>query len=256
MSYQFWENFVKDWNLGRTSIRGWTDPNLIPLLNSISTGSCSIDYIPEPWWGNDGSQPLHSIIINYNPGQGGPHQAKPTLYNGSYASSIVNAGVFPKTDRWHEHKRAMPILDSLHRLGYVPGGYSIRNHLSIELIPWHTFGISGGGFWKYVQKNIIPIYENVICFSANEANRICNHKLHSVVLIRMSAYSFDRIAMLLNNAGITTTCIHPGVSVGNAKYAEYSIFRLSNTRFITIWGARLRNNMPIPEDLDGIISRL
>ena len=256
MSYSYWEGFVREWDAGTTAILDWSDPSLIPLMNNVSAKTHAIDYIPEPWWGNDGSQPLHSVIINYNPGQGRSIQAKPTPYRNSYAFDIVNAKAFPKTARWHEQKRALPILDSLCRQQYIKKGYSLQNHLSIELIPWHTSGISADGYWKYVADNIRPIFEHVLCFAADQASRIANPKLKSIVLVRMSAASFDRIALLLNKVSIGTTCINGRISVGSANYAEYSISCLPNTRFFPIWGATLRNNMPYVVDIDGIINRL
>lgn len=256
MCYVYWENFIRAWDAGTSSILGWSDPNSIPLMNNVSAGTRANAYIPEPWWGNDGSQEIHSVIINYNPGQGGIVQMKPTPFRNSYALDIVNAKAFPRTVQWHEKKRALPILDSLCRLHYIKKGYSLQNHLSIELIPWHTSGTSVDGYWKYVENNIQPIYEHVICFAADQARRVSNTKLKSKVLVRMSANSFDKIASLLNKAGIHTNCINSGVVVGNAKYAEYAIAQLPDVRFYPIWGTKLRNNLPSAADLDNILRQL
>lgn len=257
MSYPTWETFITKWYHKRYSIQGWSNPQDTPLYNDNEKRESTIDFIPEPWWGNDGSTELHSVIINYNPGKAGPKQARTKVpYKGSYAADIVIPPYLSDTADWHERKRALPILDALHDLGFIPSGYNLQNHLSIELIPWHTSGINGTGYWAYVKNNIKRIYEDVICFAASESKKISNSKLKGVVLLRMSEKSFKRIKAYLTKKGITVTLKNPAKSEGKAKYVEYSITSLPDIRFILIWGAGIRNNLPNHADLKTIIASI
>ncbi|MBR5035494.1 MAG: hypothetical protein IKX71_09335 [Bacteroidales bacterium] len=99
MNYNYWNIFVLGWSVGKKSIGGWTNPNSISLYNDSSQKDKSSLYIPEPWWGNDGSAPLHSVIINYNPGKAQSFQisgAVRVLH--SYATEIVNSGLLSRTE--------------------------------------------------------------------------------------------------------------------------------------------------------------
>jgi len=82
MSYNYWNDFINQWKAlpGKEytnptpihpfdKICGWSNPNLMVLMNSSSLLDFSLCYIPEPWWGNDGTHPLNSVVINYNAGQ-------------------------------------------------------------------------------------------------------------------------------------------------------------------------------------------
>lgn len=66
--YQIWENLIRQWSAsGR--LGAWTDPDNVPLYNDDNGGALSSSYLPEPWWGNDGTKELHCVVVNYNPGQ-------------------------------------------------------------------------------------------------------------------------------------------------------------------------------------------
>ena len=184
MSYNYWNQFINDWFKGSNTFPGWTP----------TKGTLSADYIPEPWWGNDGTKPLHSVVINFNPGQGGCCQLRSNLinyYKGSYANDFVNNTTMqpnPKcwpnnTREWHCKKRAIPVLQ---HLGLSNSLINIDSHLSVELIPWHSNNIAGNHYRNYLKKNITAIYKNSICFAAHEAARIQNPKLNNVVLLKMS----------------------------------------------------------------------
>ena len=92
--YNAWESCIADWYAGRP-MGTWTGPNTIPLLNNIALGTKSSDYIPEPWWGNDNIEiDLHSVVINFNPGQGENIQHRNVMpYHYDYAKDIVHSGV-------------------------------------------------------------------------------------------------------------------------------------------------------------------
>lgn len=117
MFYTYWNDFIKKWFSGCKNIDGWTEP----------AGKLSSHYIPEPWWGNDDSQPLHSIVVNFNPGKGGFPQKRENLtkvFKSSYANDIVNNTTIQSgskewpncTRNWNLKKRAIPILQHLDML--------------------------------------------------------------------------------------------------------------------------------------------
>ena len=124
IGYNPWESCIADWYAGRP-MGTWTDPNTIPLLNNIALGTKSSDYIPEPWWGNhDMDIPLHSVVINFNPGRGENIQHRTAIsYHGSYAIDIVDSGYLHKTANRHENRRALPILNALKRIGVLSEDY-------------------------------------------------------------------------------------------------------------------------------------
>lgn len=69
--YDYWDEFVKCWlryksgSLALNDIKGWSIPK---FSQNGGSNDSTIDYLPEPWWGNNGMQPLQSVVINYNPG--------------------------------------------------------------------------------------------------------------------------------------------------------------------------------------------
>ena len=259
MSYNYWENFIKNWSAQKVS-QGWTDPDNMPLYNNPDKKDLTSLYIPEPWWGNDGTKPLHSVVINFNPGEGGPCQERGVIpYNGSYANDIVNnPNVLPCTRKWHANKRAKPILDALYNLGYIKVGYGLENHLSIELLPWHTANAQDKAYTQYQQMNINMVFEKVICFAANESRRIANKKLKNVVIMRMNGGRaksvFEEMRKRIPNFQYKSQTLHV-TPCGNGKYMEFQIHShgLNDIRFICIWGPRSRNNFPPKSALEDIL---
>ncbi len=252
MSYNYWNQFINDWFKGCTNFPGWKAPN----------GTLSADYIPEPWWGNDGTKPLHSVVINFNPGQGGCCQLRSNLinyYKGSYANDFVNNTKMqpnPKcwpnnTREWHCKKRAIPVLQ---HLGLNNSLINIESHLSIELIPWHSNNIAGNDYRNYLKQNIKAIYKNSICFAAHEAARIQNPKLNNVVLLKMSGGFTQSLLDLLKKANCCNYNILKAVSLGNAAFMEFTLSTLPDTTFVSIWGRYSRNNFP--EQMKTIISQI
>ena len=238
----------------------WSDPDTIPVLNNIALNTKSSNYIPEPWWGNHNIDiPLHSVVINFNPGRGEDIQLRNTVpYKGSYATDIVDSGCLPKTAKWHENRRALPILNALKRIGRVlPTDYipSLDNHLSVELIPWHTENTSATcGFGQYLQANILNVYEYAICFAAHESKRIKNDKLKNKVILKLSGSTTAMILDLLNGIGYRSV-VYPQQTVPGTRShcLEFTIDRLPGIRFFSIWGSDARNNFPKGSDLDYIL---
>lgn len=253
--YEYWEEFVSEWFKagGKPSfpLKCWTDPD--PVLGSVS------QYLPEPWWGNDGDEePLHCVVINYNPGEGGPNQEYSKLkhwYKSSYANDIVKtvgANLLTATADWHNSKRALPVLDILHDLGCISEPYSLRNHLSIELIPWHTK--DANKIDTYIHDNIEQVYEYCLKFAANESKRIANAKLKNKVLLRMSCTRTQWLLKELANIKHPSRIIGCGTSPkGDGHYMVFEICDIPDVQFISIWGSNTRNDFPEKNVLKDIL---
>ena len=258
IGYNTWESCIEDWYAGRP-MGTWTDPNTIPLLNNIALGTKSSDYIPEPWWGNhDMDIPLHSVVINFNPGQGENIQHRNVIpYHGDYGRDIVDSGCLSKTAKWHKNRRALPILNALKRIGELPTNYipSLDNHLSVELIPWHTENIGrASGFRNYLMANILNVYEYAICFAAHESKRIANEKLRNVVILKLSETNTNILLKLLNGIGYSSIASHKRTVPGTKSHClEFTIDRLPGIRFFSIWGSTSRNDFPVGKDMDYIL---
>lgn len=252
-NYKYWERFIKRWSCGGKAINGWTDPDLIPLYGNRKTLSST--YIPEPWWGNDGSSPLHSVVINLNPGRGYQLLMKSNVpYVKSYSKDIVKSGKLPVNDKWQMRYRAKPILDALLSLGVYSGNPSLSEHLSVELLPWHTPNV-GSSYDNYLKANIKSVFFNTICFAADQSRKIANKKLNSVVILRMSGNRTNRLLALLNKIGITSSIKRNGMTpTGKGRFIEFEFQRIEGVRFVSIWGPRSRNNFPPQADLIHIVN--
>lgn len=256
--YEAWEQFINDWYNGAT-VASWSDPNLIPLVNNPMTNSRSIDYIPEPWWGNhENNVPLHSVVVNFNPGQGDNFQHRSRIpFRGSYAHDIVDGNVLPLTEKWHALLRAKPIHSALSIINPTGcKGLSLKNHLSVELIPWHTRAITGCGFDDYLKQNARQIMEYSLMFAANESKRIANDKLRNVVILKMSKVNTDKLLCVLASAGYNyVSSFVKTVPDSSSHSYEFSIDCIPSVRFVSIWGEHAMNKFPNKSDLKYILEK-
>jgi hypothetical protein len=289
MSYTNWNDFITDWHRLPPSahggsaapalIRGWNNPNLIPIYNS-GAGDYSIKYIPEPWWGNNGQERLQSIVLNYNPGQAGPAQgyanAHLLLAGGSYsdfvASEVRNyvagsATMLPPTNNWHFVKRAIPIYRALVDTATITAYSSERDyyahHLSVELAPWHTKGVTGS-LLAYINANLRALFDDALFFAAEQSLRINNKKLNKKVIIRASGSRIDHLLKSLRFQGISNYTLHPfGTAAllhrGNGRCMRFMLSEINKRLgeqvvFLCIWGTTSRNDFPSRLDLKDIFS--
>ncbi len=256
--YQYWEDFISLWSKKKVQ-KDWTSPCPSLILNTPSALDLTTDYIPEPWWGNDGTKPLHSVAVNFNPGAGGCCQRRGIVpYVNSYADNVVNnTSILCQTRKWHETRRAKPILEALNRTGCIKGGYGLENHLSIELIPWHASNVDNS-YLQYLSDNIKAVYEHCICFAANESRRIDNYKLKNVVILRINDKKAEFLIKELNKIGMTSSISSSTCTTtdGHGKYTEFKIDNLSDIRFLCIWGVNSRNDFPPSTDMDDIIRKI
>ena len=275
MSYSSYNQLLKVWSKLSTytsnmpiNLANWGNSNLLPLMNVNSLNDLSLQYLPEPYWGNTGigDDELHSVVINYNPaaGSGIQHYThSQNLFGFKTYQEFVHAEVTKKssnlseTTNWHSKNRAMRVLNTLKRIKVldVSCEYSIANHLSIELIPWHTKDISQ--IDSYLFNNLNAVFDDCIKFSANEASRIENEKLKNVVILRMSG---DKTIKLLDEFQANKICTYKVISMGktqseNAKYLTFKIDILPNTQFLSIWN-RGFNTFSSNVDMDWIFQNV
>lgn len=280
MSYLFWNNFIDTWrNLPPNEylnphpvapydlLNGWTNPNLTPIYGTVNQGDLSLQYLPEPWWGNNGNHPLECVVLNYNPAglnynYHGNNAAQ--HFNNSRAlfgfqsySDFINCEVlnrslrFPGKYTFHYSNRARRVFDSLTRNSIALAGNNLENHLSIELAPWYT--PNSNLILPYVRFNTASIYKNCIMFAANESMRIHNHILRNKVIIRTSK---DSILKLLPSFGLYSIIYDRTTKSGDGRWFKFSLHAILNVEFICIWGPKSRNDFPPNLDLDQILNNL
>lgn len=275
MHYNYWNNFVDCWRALQYTeyinptplppyhqILGWSNPNLTPLMNSQTLADYSLIYLPEPWWGNNGSHVLNSVLINYNPGGGGGiqafHHVAELIGNVDYQSFANNeaTGVsnhFKATNRWHKDKRAGRIFNTLERIGIpLHGHHNLQNHLSIELIPWHT--PNSLTIRPYINANLQAIFDNSIIFSANESLRIQNTKLRNKVILRLNGNMTIKLLNDFVRHGICTYNVINPIGYTPSKkggFFKFKINSIPNVEFISIWG-KIGNDFPPNADMDWI----
>ena len=289
MSYAYWNDFVDTWRRLPISvfnqpipvspynvIAGWKNPNLIPLLGTKITGDMSLQYIPEPWWGNNGIHPLHSVVVNYNPGGGGEvqhHNQSSNLFGFPDYGSYVNDEVLRsdkrlrRTHTFHKGKRASRVFNTLEAIGInLNGNYSLENHLSIELIPWHTVNIDK--LRTYFSANLQTIYNHSLLFAAQEAKKIINVKLHNKVIVRISGTVIINLLneMVHNGFGhhaITAPLTYtykgcqPALIGGNGGYMKFKLDIEPSIDFICIWGTgKTGNDFPTKADMKWIFNNV
>ena len=267
--YDYWDRFVERWYNGTMKAEmlthncEWSDLCSIHLYNDCIGLPYSYDFLPEPWWGwnpeRNKNEYLHSVVINFNPGSGGDAQHRNCIaYSGSY-SGIVNGGILPATEKWHFSKRALPVLRALESLHYISGPYSIWNHLSIELLPWHT-KTADANYRKYITQgsNVKQIFEKVFMFAAKASSNIQNTKLKDKVIVKMNETNIAFVLKALAAVGYTSKITVPVTSCpgSDGKFLEFMIDRIPDTKFICIWGSKSRNNFPGKRAMEWILSNI
>jgi hypothetical protein len=280
MSYIFWNNFIDTWRCLPPNeylnhlplapynlLLGWTNPNLLPLYGTPNQRDLSLQYLPEPWWGNNGNYPLESVVLNYNPAglsdnyYGNNAQQHFTnsraLFGFHHYSDFINNEVlvrsrrFPGKDTFHYSNRANRVFDSLTRNGIPLVGNNLENHLSIELAPWYT--PNSNLILPYIMLNAVSVYNNCIMFAANESRRIINPILRNKVIIRASR---DSILGLLPSFGPHRIIYDQTTVSGNGRWYKFILNAIPNIEFICIWGPKSRNDFPPNHDLDEILIHL
>jgi len=282
MNYNYWNDFIDKWKkmspsqFTSTSQNfykqfGWTNPNMIPLLN-FGIQDYSLKYLPEPWWGNSGSNIiLNSVVVNFNPGQAECiklHNFSHNLYGFNDFMSFVNSEslglttFFPNTNRWHKRNRSTRVFNTLKRLKTNLNGHEdLQNHLSIELIPWHTTNVRKIGL--YIKGNLNAIFDNSLSFAADQSRRIQNSLLNRKVIVRMSGNVTLDLLNQLGTINIQSNIIIPQDYTKNhllngiGGYMKFKFNKFQDVDFICIWGTgRTGNDFPPNQDMDWIFQNI
>ena len=262
--YDYWNQFVTSWLSG-----AFISPD--GLLNSCELPDKSTDlserYVPEPWWGHNGNseKPLYSVCINLNPGKGeAPLQ---TRDNQDVAGITAYSDLFrilKETNRWHNDKRALPIRKAISGLSGVQPlsneSDAIDNHLSIELIPWHTQHASSKlGYWDYVRNNFKDIYDYSFLFATEESRRATG-PLHDTVILRFSGNTALKLLTLFmdNNliSGFSVCSLGPFDNYPDLHAWCFSVSSIP-CRYLAIWRSKGHNlnDLPPSEELQAVFSR-
>lgn len=218
--YQYWNEFVREWldyhtansrsalNIGVNYDKKWTIPQ--NMYGSNKPDIETIQYMPEPWWGNDGTHIFQAVFLNLNPGNGGGEQninyIKNCIINSyqNYVSDKVDTFVNNKefkvyvnnkyqksTTEWLLLQRVKPFLNAL-EFDY----FTVRNSLGIDLIPWHTPSFNQITK-EYIKKNANAICNYSIKFALT-ASREIKGKLQNVVVARVPCQLFIDILRFSN----------------------------------------------------------
>lgn len=288
MTYKHWNDFVNAWKRlpvaqysdfspinQLTQMFGWYNPNRESLMNSNKPDDYSFHYLPEPWWGNDGNYPLNSVVINYNPGwaESYKHFSFPEIQNfyhcSDYSTFVHNqvTGLkddFPRTNNWHLMHRAQIVFNTLERIGVkLNGDNQLINHLSIELIPWHTTNIRK--IENYINRNLKQVYTNSLVFAAEQSRRIQNSKLRNKVIVRLGGTTTINFLKKIQAEGIANyqilnipayTPFPPAVTTGDGGYLKFVLKTIPDVEFISIWGRKSRNKFPSDADMDWIFMNI
>jgi hypothetical protein len=275
MSYEYWNAFIEDWKTGNSGVdfpgrHGWAHPDTFQLMNRTGQDDASINYIPEPWWGNSGNgNPLHSVVINYNPGEADilqSHRARSNLYKFRSYQQFVSSessgqtNLFSRTNNWHRNKRALRVISAVRNFERLNNEdfLGLENHLSLELIPWHTQNIANIN--NYIAGNLIPIFENILCFAAERSRKIENKKLFKKVILRISGERTLKLLKLIKEADISDFQSHDIIRTQNQKgsFMQFRFTRenIKDISFVSIWGINSRNDFPPPNAMIDIFKNL
>lgn len=222
--YDYWDKYVANWYRCRCPC-------------------CT--YLPEPWWGwqPNSNKPIHSVVLNLNPGKGGKEQTREfltnILSNHSYSEAIFNKEFvkhLPKTHCWHNNFRAKPILSNLSDYKQSNSEF-IDHHLSIELSPLHS--VTSLEVEDYVAEHANETLAYSLRFAA-DASRYITGLLHGIVIVRCSA---NRFLNILSKLGVNRLGINR--INGNEESPYWSKIDLpgfADVKFVCVWGER--NHIP------------
>lgn len=265
--YDYWDKFVQEWknqSWANINSMGWNTPTFYGNDIVNNPGICTTEFLPEPWWGNNGMHPISAVVINLNPGAGGNFHLHSNLqYIRNYSSFVDGlVGSYVSNNNpvplgiiceWHYNNRALPIFEALQFNGVnLSGNDSLNNILSLELIPWHSMGWNNLG--KYPQIHSQSILDHVIKFAAEASRCIQNERLNRCVIVRTSLANIQ--AIFKGRYTIT----QKETKIGISKYAEirFNNIGIDDVRFVLIWQEKQlsRNNLPHCTDFIKIIQKI
>lgn len=288
--YEYWDAFVNEWKIfinesgglihshfysdldkkRYSNLTKWAYPIFGRKEKKKVFYDSSIYYLPEPWWGNDGTQPLSAVVVNLNPGSGGFEQTISNLPSFEKYSDFIremvdayksnaNSIALKATNDWHYKNRCIPIFRILKLFG-ITDYLEFNNFLSIELVPWHSSKFVNLG--KYPNENIETIINQSVYFAAEASKEIRNDILRNKVLFRMSINTIRSIFSKTKFKIKEQKSKNKPDEFENANYVEFEILCNKNkiftdVRFYAIWQPfqMSMNNFPYSADLKRIIEK-
>lgn len=261
--FEFWDRFVQQWcyqNSKGFSLNHFQWPS--GLKNSDKKEDFSQFYLPEPYWGWTGTGKLEMVVLNYNPGSGRPVQhidRFASLSNFSYQSFVKDQidqysqnkckAPFKVTCNWHYVNRRDPLAAFLTLKEYaIPVGY--HNHLSIELIPWHTKGIDS--IMDYLINNRTAINKYSLQFAIEACKKIANPILRNKLIIRTKWKNFQEYLGIPD--GFRLKSEQKVEPVEKIIYNCVTLVNEIGIQILIIWGNISRNKLPPPETLVKLIT--
>ena len=240
--FKHYDSLVSDWLSGDASLRE--------------------DYMPEPWWGwSCNGKPLHAVVINLNPGEGGELQSRGCIsctfgpdfhYRKSMAAGSLAAHL-PDTARWHRNKRELPILKAL---SVVDGKHRDKtvtlseNTLCIEAYPFHSKTFNDSQAKEYWLENPETNFWKFISFAA-VASKLVDGVLNGIVLVRIS---WTRWAKLIKDLRPHIEIKREIPALGQSadrkrgRAVEFLFTdkheALQGVKFMCVWSGGGRNNFP------------
>jgi hypothetical protein len=290
--FKYWDNFIKIWKrvdsasafeLQQRNLINKYFPKLSPnkveqlvfkfpdkIFNHPDEKNYTYDFLPEPYWGYTlkSKMPLEYVVINYNPGSGGPCQGRKNeniMNLDSYEiyvkkqvecySKLILTGNLRnkkskkpsqfKTTNWHNSSRAHRLsqLDSKSpTLYYLTKTHpAVCHYLGIDLVPWHTKGVKDLG--SYIEDNAKAVMNLSLNFAIEAAKRIVNPIFKNKIIMRTS---LDNFIKYFPDKNFNYQVHNPPKSNADCNYniRKVTLNEYQNTELILVWGKHSRNNLP------------
>lgn len=268
--YRYWDEFVCEWknfmsgggNIASwcryTHLSQWLYPSFCNYIDKNNSSTPTIDYLPEPWWGNNGKHPLSAVVINLNPGKGGTSQHYTSLANIAYSAHVsqkvddfvnnkeykvyINNKYVTSTTEWLLTQRALPIFNAFPCLKV---NNKANNVLGVDLIPWHSE--KSATVTNYIKNNYNAIYNYSIKLALKASESIQFKLLCNVVFARVKYSTIDDI-LTKNNVKHKTILTHNSCIVCEITENNRTYHLISVTSF--------HNNMPSRSNIQETVLKL
>lgn len=290
--FNYWDNFIKIWKradsasafeLQQRKLINKYFPKLnhknveelvfkFPgkIFNHPDEKNYTYDFLPEPYWGYTikSQMPLQYVVINYNPGSGGPCQRRKNenimnidsyeIYVKKqvkcYSKLIITGNLRNKnsekpsqfkTTNWHNSSRAHRLsqLDSDSPTPYylTKTNPAVCHYLGIDLVPWHSKGIKD--LDGYIEDNAKAVMNLSLNFAIEAAKKVVNPIFKNKIILRTTLDNFIKYFPDKNfHYKIHTRLKYDADS--NYNMRKVTLKKHRTVELILVWGKHSRNNLP------------
>lgn len=271
----YWNHWHTTWhqvsinNNKPTQILQWPIPDVMGGSNVLSTELPSVEFFPEPYWGNI-FRSASSIFINYNPGGGGHPQHIKTWFEflqqsnplechilwDAYAKSNLNyantiqllstIADYPTTN-WLNINReswANELSNALECIEEAP--CEVKNTVMFEYCPWHTVKassimnyISGA---KYYTDVPALIEKHILEFAVEKASKDSCGPLRKIifskgtVLSKLISDSINNEFSFLENVEIDSSGIRIGKKMDGKGGWLINVYKINDVFLVNCHG--------------------